>query len=114
MLVLMIDPVDVSCASDGIAVLTVLASPEHAGRHGACRITDDVSTQMCSQFMACEHTHAHTHSHKTYTYIVTYNMVLYFLPQGEFAEIIYQGGPELVQQCIRPDGKVVMVSTKAY
>ena len=32
---LMIGPVDVSCASDGI--------PEHAGRHGAARITDDVS-----------------------------------------------------------------------
>ena len=38
-----IDPVDVSCVSDGIAVLTVLASPDHAGRHGACRITDEVS-----------------------------------------------------------------------
>ena len=42
-LFLMIDPVDVSCVSDGIAILTVLASPEHAGRHGACRLTDEVS-----------------------------------------------------------------------
>ena len=39
----MIDPVDVSCVSDGIAILTILASPEHAGRHGACRLTDEVS-----------------------------------------------------------------------
>lgn len=69
-----LNPVDLSCVSDGIAILTVLADPEHAGRHGACRITDE----------------------------------------GEFAEIIYQGGPELVQPCIRSDGKVVMISGIAY
>jgi len=39
------DPVDVSSVADGgIAILTVLASPEYAGRHGACRITEQVST----------------------------------------------------------------------
>ena len=38
------DAVDVSCVADsGIAILTVLASPEYAGRHGACRITEQVS-----------------------------------------------------------------------
>ena len=75
MLVLMIDPVDVSCASDGIAVLTVLASPEHAGRHGACRITDDVSTQMCfhNSWLVNTHTHTHAHAH-THTHTHTQNI----------------------------------------
>ncbi|XP_065920232.1 L-fucose kinase-like [Dysidea avara] len=70
-----LNAVDVSCVADsGIAILTVLASPEYAGRHGACRITE----------------------------------------QGDFAQIIYQGGPELLKNCVRSDGNVVMISGIAY
>ena len=58
-----IDPVDVSCVADsGIAVLTVLTSPEYAGLHGACRITEEVGIS-CVQYVCIAHTHTHTHTH---------------------------------------------------
>ena len=44
-----------------------------------------------------------------YKYAVS-SLFIIFIIQGEFAQIIYQGGPELVKNCIRPDGNVVMVN----
>ena len=56
-------------ADGGVAILTVLASPEYAGRHGACRITEQVSTILCvcthfvKDGVLVAHTHVHTLTH---------------------------------------------------
>ena len=47
----LLEPLDLSSCEDGIGALTVLAKPEHAMLHGACRVTETVSesTPCCME-----------------------------------------------------------------
>ena len=101
-----IDPVDVSGLDHSVAALTVLARPEHASLHGACRISENVLLCTCT-CLACHSSVCLHNAHVTAVVLVVYRYPFYL--QGEFAQIIHVGGSELVKSCIRPDGKCEMV-----